>query len=266
MKHTRTRLYLLVLPVLLLAATSANAQMVEHLMRGNTAVVVPGITTAWEMNPAALSGVGAIGGRHALSADIELSGDTDMFALNWAGAFGGGNSGLGAGYHDFAYGKQYGFGYGAMWPRNQLAWGATIGWTDPDVGDSDSYINIGVIGGTAIGGRHAARSQWGAVARDLTDSVVFDIGLAFDLGGGTLLAVDLRDLGDRYDRTVNLGGSRKLGRAQEWTAGVGVADGDLTFGAMRELRDATWRGGSWKVGAAFVDSDLIIGAFGTFGH
>lgn len=121
MKRTRVQLYLLVVAALALAATAAHAQIIETAMRGNTVVAAPGITTAWNFNPAALGGPGdtsagelqgATGSNHIFSAEFELSGDTDMIALNWGSVGGGRTSGLGAGYIDYSFGKEYGVGFG----------------------------------------------------------------------------------------------------------------------------------------------------------
>jgi len=260
--------------MVLVAATAAHAQTVDTAMRGNTVVAQPALSTAWWYNPAALATMSAYeedamalaGWRHAASADLELSGETDLLALNWGGSRENKSFGLGAGYIDLAYSDTFGAGFGKSW-KNDLSWGVSWRNIDSDVSsDSNNIFDVGLLKDSGPSGL-----KYGLVVRDVTDEfqMMVDIGAAMDLPGGILLAADIVDLLDEVETVFRIGATKRFGTAQNWEAGIGLDDGDLTVGAMYDAASG-WGGGSWRLGAAWLSADdgddtLILGAFGTWG-
>lgn len=284
MRHSRVQMYLLSVMALALAATAAQAQIIETAMRGNTVVAAPGITTAWTLNPAALGGVGDTsapavdvkwGGDadHIFSAEFEVSGDSDLIALNWGSVGGARALGIGAGYLDYSYGKEYGVGFGKSFGGPDTSWGLSLGRLDPDFADSETVFNLGVLGSLSMSPADPYAARWGVVVRDVTDEIIriFDVGMALDLAGGIRVAADIGDLTDEVDRRFRAGASKRFGRDGQIEAGLGFDDGDLTLGAIWSMRTAGPRGGAWKLGAAWLEGDggakdsLLVGAFGTLG-
>jgi len=278
MKRTATCLSVAIMVVFM--ATAAHAQIIETAMRGNTVVAAPSLSTAWVYNPAVLAslaglddqGAGLMGWRHAASADLEVSGDTDLFALNWGGSQVRKDFGLGAGYWDFMDGSIFGAGIGKAWKKG-MAWGVSWQNMDPDgAGSSENVFSAGLTG--HWGGNEytqMAPVRYGLVVRDITDEMqtTIDVGASVQLPGGILLAADLADLTDEIDSALRIGASMRFGLSNEWQAGIGLDDGDLTVGAMYNST-AGWAGGSWRFGGAFQDLDdaddsLIVGAFATWG-
>lgn len=283
MKLARLHVYGLVGLALAVCVTGAHAQMVQTIMRGNTVVADPSVTTAWLYNPAALASLagleaefpavpGESGWRHAASADLELSGDTDLFALNWGGVKAGKSFGLGAGYLDLCDNSYLGAGFGKSWSKKGISWGLTWKNWDLPSGDSENIFDLGMImESPREAGSSVSALKYGLVLRDVTDEIahIWDIGVVANLDSGVKIAADLSDLTDEIDRQFRIGATKRFGAKKTWEAGIGFDDGDLTLGAMYDS-STDWKGGSWKFGAAWQNMDegkdsLIIGAFGNWG-
>lgn len=267
--------------VVVLVASVANAQQYKNLARGATAIAAPTFSSAWFSNPAVLAGLNVPEDdtlmpsekvwRNEASVDIEVSGDNNVWALDWGGYNSGSGWGIGAGYVDSEGGQGYGVGvsrrFGGVSVGVNLLHVSADGDAEADEasvrsaiaagpgveGDEDADIlSIGVYKyfdmagkeNSSIVGVHA-----GAVYQDITDEVdgVLNLGVALDFVQGWTLAADLLD----FD-TLNIGASTRLGKAKEWEVAAGLADGDLTVGATYDVtRNA--EGGNWRVGLAWAD-------------
>ena len=279
MMNRRFRAVLLSVAVLALMASAASAQLVENAMRGGTVVAAPTASAAWIMNPAMLGSAAAApadpfqasGMKHAVSADFEVSGDTSLFSVNWAGAQAGSDLGFGAGYTSADDAHLYGVGVGKAFDSFSagLAWahfGPAHGYR------SENMFHLGVGGSVPMGPSMAQPASWGLVVRDLSGQMRrhLDLGVALPLDGGILVAMDVRDITDEIDRTFHIGGSMQFGKAEEFEVGVGLNDGDLTLGALYDLSRAGMSS-NWKAGVAWVAGDrhrsdtVLIGVSGTLG-
>ena len=270
----------------------ASAVTVDVAIRGNAAVADPGISGAWDYNPAglaALAGMNPAGQqgewRHAASTLISLNGDPNTFALNWGGVQTGKDFGLGAGYFKAGDTTVYGAGLGKSWPKQGIAWG--VSWHHVNVdsrtdsvqarsalaGGSDNVFDVGMLGDASHLGIEAIRNvHYGAVVRDVTDEFArrLDLGVVFDVAGGVRVAMDLSDLTDQLDRRFRIGATTHVGSKQAWLVGAGFDQGRPTAGVMYDNATA-WQGGAWRFGAAWQDgqagesSRILVGAFANWG-
>jgi len=277
MKHT----VVLVVACLLLSTaafasgSSMSAFFIPEIMRGNTVIGNPSQSIAWSGNPAALAGektdalTDGPAMDNAASFATNLSGDEDVWALSYGGRSMVKGWGIGAGYVDADYSESYGLGFGM--PVSGFEVGVNWRHTDMDVwspgvdslqgsymDDSQDLFDLagrkvwtydGDGNGAVIKG--VSKMAVGAVLRDVTDEVdsTLDLGVSLDFANGWTFNLDLLD----FD-TVNLGASTRIGSAKEWEVGAGLADGDLTLGAIYDItKDGAPT--AWRVGVAWADYD-----------
>lgn len=274
------RLVILLTVAFVSAATLGSAQSlsIETAMRGNTLVGAPTSSTAWANNPAGLADLArhesetqlATGWRHAGSAAFELSGDSDLFAINWGGAQIGKGYGLGAGYADAWSTRLIGIGFGKAWGRKNIDWGVNWSQVSPDGGDDEDRFDLGVRGEWGGWGiSTVAPARFGAVARDVLGEPSLDLGAVFELRGGIKLYADVADVTDRWDRTFHFGATQRYGPEKQFELGAGLSDGNLTLGLLWDAH-VGWNGATWRFGAAWQESEsgdnsLIAGATATWG-
>lgn len=269
------QLSLLVL-VLMMVVSVAGAQDIESMMAGRAQIGAGLISEAWLQNPAFL-GLNAGSGDpdgiwyHGVVAAIELDGEADLRTLSWGG---------------HPAGKPYGAGAGIIDVEGMDAWGAGIGWGSPtgriaaglnfqsvDAGNSDDLSVLDF----AASGRMSEdlgldSGIWGIVVRDITDEMTttLDLGVGFDVSQWRI-AADLEDVSDEEETILQVGASRFFGREDNWQAGVGLDDGDLTAGLVYHgtTRDNEM---DWKLGFAYIDGGdgeddaLVLGGGTTWGR
>lgn len=276
MKHT---VVLVVACLLLSTAAFASSSglspfFIPEIMRGGTVIGNPSQSIAWSGNPAALAGeksdavTDGPAMDNAASFALNLSGDDDVWALSYGGRSMVKGWGVGAGYVDTDWAKGYGVGFGM--PVNGFEVG--VNWRHLDW---DTVVHVDSAQGIYMDDTQdlfdlAGRKVWtydgdadgavvkgvskmavGAVIRDVTDEIdsALDLGVSLDFANGWTFNLDLLD----FD-TINLGASTRVGSAKEWEVGAGLADGDLTLGAVYDIaKDGEPT--AWRVGIAWADYD-----------
>ncbi len=293
MKHSVA--CLVVVMLVAVCVTGAQAQLISNMMRGNTAVARPSASTAWYGNPAVLAPLASAGvdeygefdakpWANSISGDVQVSGDGDMYVLSWGGQNLAKGWGIGGGYANVEDGDDvdvYGLGFGRPLTSG---WSVGVNWMHTSVDSNDTASPDGYVGPANGGGTWSAdedtfdlavrkdfandstKTPWltgltfGAVLRDVTDEIDshLDLGVALDMVGGWTLAADLIDFDD-----INVGASMRFGEMSEWEFGAGLSDGDPTLGFMYDVTQNP-EGGNLRVGAAWADYDaddvIIAGA------
>ena len=257
----------------------APTATLDVAMRGNTLVASPGISGAWAHNPAALADLAGMsndlpavnGWRHAASGLVELSGDSDILAVNWGGVKTGKDFGLGAGLIDAFDTTFWGVGFGRSMPSRDIAWGASWINIDPKTRSSSNIISLGVAGNlSSLGVATTSPVRYGVVARDITDEFerMWDLGIATQ-AGGLDFAIDIADIANAMDRRFRIGATKRVGDANHIQIGAGLDEGNLTFGALYDS-GTDWQDGVWRFGGAWQDMDhgddaILAGAMATWG-
>jgi hypothetical protein len=263
MKHL---VVLLSVVVIVLTMSAADAQWYRNMARGDTMIADPAFSTAWLANPAVLASLAAPADgevakwHNEASADIKVSGEDDFWGVDWGGFNAAQGWGVGAGYWDSEWGKEYGVGVGKAFKDFSVG----IGWqrqdedsvsvpdsAQYDTDDSWDFFQVGLYKNFEMADETSSVSnvRAGAVWWDVTDEIdsAIDLGIAVDFVEGFTVAVDWLD----FD-TINFGASTKLGKAKEFEVAAGLSDGDLTVGANYDITHNA-DGGNWKVGFAWAD-------------
>jgi hypothetical protein len=246
--------------------SSAFAQFTpRQLGMGNAAIAVADDGAAWFQNPAGLGGLNlACEDKKAWANDVigsYIDSANNGLDLTWSGWQPKSAMGFGAGVMDIDnFGKFVGAGFGMNVKKSPFSLGANIIKIDPDLGDSQTRFNLGLLYKFAVANADPIRA--GLVLEDLTDESsngpFLHAGVAWPVNKQLMLAMDIIDVTDEVDTTFNFGGEFLFGQQYEWAVRGGLRDGDLTLGAGYAF-DATWR-----LDAAFADTDgdniLSIGA------
>lgn len=123
-----------------------------------------------------------------------------------------------------------------------------VGSAQAGLDDDSTIFNVGLMY-HAIPGAETVRL--GARLNDVTDElpgdVTVDLGASARLPEGVLLAVDVRDVGDEVDTTVNIGAEYELPNTG-LVLRAGAADGDFTAGGG-------YRWGMWEAAIGWADLD-----------
>lgn len=274
MKHLVVVVACLILSTAAFASSSSLSPLfIGEIMRGNTAIGNPSQSVAWSANPAALAGektdavTDGPAMDNAASFATNISGDYDQWGLSYGGRSMVKGWGIGAGYTDTDYAKGYGLGFGmplsgfevgVNWRR--LDWDSMASVDSLQAFGRDSSQDVFDLAGRKVwtyGDDNASSVKGmsklaaGVVLRDVTDEIdtVIDLGVSADFANGWTFNIDLLD----FD-TVNLGASTRLGVAKQWEVGAGLADGDLTLGAIYDIaKDGEPT--AWRVGLAWADYD-----------
>ena len=220
----------------------APTATLDVAMRGNTLVASPGISGAWAHNPAALADLAGMsndlpavnGWRHAASGLVELSGDSDILAVNWGGVKTGKDFGLGAGLIDAFDTTFWGVGFGRSMPSRDIAWGASWINIDPKTRSSSNIISLGVAGNLlSLGVATTSPVRYGVVARDITDEFerMWDLGIATQ-AGGLDFAIDIADIANAMDRRFRIGATKRHEVRADVFAHAMSKDGKGEFGAL----------------------------------
>jgi hypothetical protein len=272
-------LALLTLAVLIaIPPVAAQAPTIDAAMAGNTYLAAPDAAGAWYYNPAALASIAGLEAglftmenwKHNASAAFEVSGESDTFALNWGGYQMSQEFGLGAGYVDAWGANTVGVGFGKSWRGGDMAWGVNWRHVDPVVGTANNIFDVGLVGSLGtLGVKSLEGVRWGLCVRDLTGDVkrTWDLGLAFAAPAGLTVAADLADVTNEVESRFRLGVT-KLFAGGRVKAGIGLDDGDLTFGAT--LAGGSLSSGNISFGFAWQerensDNSLLIGASAQWG-
>lgn len=262
----------------------AQTLTVDTAMRGNTLVADPGLAGAWWNNPAGLANLVGVksdsdayhGWHQAASVAGEFSGNTDAFAVNWAGNEAGHSYGLGAGYQHQQGGNVWGMGFGKAWPKEDISWGVNYHHFEAQGGGgSHNIFDVGILGrlpAPSIEGVSAIR--YGVVVRDVGAAIkrLCDVGVAADLPWGLHFAMDLADVSNALGRRFRIGVTKELGTTPALRVGLGLDQGDLTLGAIY-APTTKWEGATWNAGVAWQQmkgqlgaaNAVLVGASGTWG-
>ncbi|GEM_PF-6896365 len=268
------QLSLLVL-VLAMAVSVAGAQDIESMMAGRAQIGAGQLSEAWLQNPAFL-GLGAWNDgadsfwNHSIVAAVEIDGDTDLRALSWGGNPAGKPYGVGAGMVDVEGMDAFGAGIG--WGSSTGRIAAGLNFQSIDTGNSDDLSVLDfAVSGRASSALGLDGAIWGIVVRDITDEMTttLDLGLGFEAAQWKF-ALDLEDVSDEVDTILQVGASRFFGREDNWQAGVGLDDGDLTAGLVYHASTSDAKL-DWKIGLAYIDGGdgeddaLVLGGGTTWG-
>jgi len=272
-------LALLVLALSVTLSASAQTPTIDAAMAGNTYIAQPDGPGAWNYNPAALAAIAGLDAglftmedwKHTASATFELSGQSDMFALNWGGYQMSKEFGLGAGYIDAWGTSTLGAGFGKTWGGGSMAWGVNWRHVDDGVNSANNVFDLGLVGTLGdMGIRAIERLKWGLVVRDLTGDIqrTWDAGLAMALGQGLNFTADWVDVTDEMDSRFRVGLTKTFGQGDRIKLGAGLDDGDLTLGAT--VAAGGMANGSLSFGVAWqahdnVDDTLLLGASAQWG-
>ncbi len=262
---------LVVVMLVAVCVTGAQAQMISNMMRGDTQVARPSASTAWYGNPAVLAPLASAGvdeygefdakpWANSISGDVQVSGDGDMYVLSWGGQNLAKGWGIGGGYANVEDGDDvdvYGLGFGRPLTSG---WSVGVNWLHLSMdwaGTASSDENTFDLAVRKDFANDSTKTPWltgltfGAVLRDVTDEIDshLDLGVALDMVGGWTLAADLIDFDD-----INVGASMRFGEMSEWEFGAGLADGDVTLGFLYDVTQNP-EGGNLRVGAAWADYD-----------
>ena len=285
MKHLVVVLACLILSTAAFASSSSLTPLfIGEIMRGNTVVAAPSQSVAWSGNPAALAGqkvdgaTGDVAMDNAASFATNISGSDDAWGLSYGGTNVLKGWGIGAGYVDTDYSKGYGIGYGmplkglevgVNWRRSEFDYAPSMEYASAAQATprsrKESLFDVGVrkvwTYGEGEGMKGVSSIAGGAVLRDITDEIdtIVDLGVSFNFNSGFVVNVDLLD----FD-VFNAGVSKRFGSASEWELGAGLADGDLTLGAIYDIAK-NGEPTAWRVGIAWADYDwddvLYAGAY-----
>jgi len=216
---------------------------------------------AWVYNPAGLAwlpqaspqgkGSQLIVGFGQVDTEDIVGENTTIYHVHTASPVGGRTMSWAAGAVRFALADTQltalGAGFGARLGKTQgWSWGASITQVEVEVSglgsDSDTYVDAGLILGGLPVGKEGARGgtlRIGAVWHDLlseSDTTVLDVGAAL-LGAGYVVDLDILDITDDIDQTVNVGAELEFGGGL--LGRIGSLDGDLTVGGG--LRTSTFQ-------------------------
>lgn len=242
-----------VVVALSLAAVPASALTARALGMGQAQTALASDAAAWMYNPAGLAWLPQaspqgkasqliVGFGQVDTSDI-VGEDTTIYHLHAASPVGGPTAGWAAGAVRFALldaeMTTLGGGFGARFGKAQgWSWGASLSQVEVDVSglgsSSDTFLDAGVIlGGLPVGkqGAQGGTLRIGAVWRDLlgeSDATILDAGAAL-IGTGYVVDVDILDVTNDVDQTVNVGAELEFGKGL--VGRVGSLDGDLTVGA-----------------------------------
>jgi hypothetical protein len=253
MKHV----WMVAVLVCVVLTSAAFAQFTpRQLGMGNTATAIADDGGAWFQNPAGLGGLNVACEENKKWANdiIGFGGDSSdsFFGVTWSGFEPAKAKGFGAGYVDGGNTKIFGAGYGQNWKSSPLSVGVNVLRNDPDVGDSDTFFNIGFLYKFARPDADPIRA--GLVISDVTDASdngpFFNIGVAWPVNDQLLLAVDVNDLTDEVDSNFDFGAEYLFGKQYEWAVRAGSADGDLTLGGGYAFAN------NWRIDAAWADTDV----------
>lgn len=243
------------LVVCLVLASGAWAQGFGsgRLMGMSAAIAVVDDATAWNVNPAALARLNVCPAREGKewANDLLLGyGENDYgssLGFSWSGWNQEANLGFGAGYVDHrSYSKGFGMGVGRPFGEK---WAAGINF---------GYLNTPTDGAVTFNGGvlydFSQAVRGGLVVSDLFGRYdvgpFFDAGLAAYLSPRLLVAVDVYDITDEVDVSINGGAEYAL--SDRWDLRAGTFDSgdghDLSVGLG-------WAGKAWRVDAAYRDSE-----------
>lgn len=263
--------HIIVATLLVLAIASIASADITTIIRGDVMVAAPTASTAWYGNPGALAPAASMdesaeGWQNEISGVFEVSGDTDLLAVNWGGHPNGKNWGVGAGYVDQYDVSTFGGGFGMNF--KQFGVGVSLSNVDYD-DDNELLVDLGVRGKLPLMEESGVDLSYGVVARDLFDNIDSD----FDLGVYARFAekfgagLDWASVSD--EDILRIGGTYDLDTFKfPMTLGVGLNDGNLQFGATADVMKTDV--GALRVGLAYVDTDddnsVMLGATYTFGQ
>ncbi len=170
----------------------------------------------------------------------ETGSDWGFKAAAVAGANPDSGWGLGAFYADDDWDNWWGLGAGKKFGET---WSLGAGMLKED----ETVFNAGLIYQLAL--PNPGVISLGLFVMDITDEwggPIYNVGACMPLGETARLAVDVWDLTDEWDTTVNVGAEAIV--APDWCVRAGSMDGDMTFGAG-------YQGDGWTLDAAYVDWD-----------
>jgi len=215
---------------------------------GEAQTAIASDAAAWIYNPAGLAWLPQAAPQGKASQLIVGAGQVDtpgdnvtIYHLHAASPVGGPTAGWAAGAVRAAVGDTeattFGGAFGARFGRAQgWSWGGAVRQTKVEVGgisDSKTYVDAGLIlGGLTMGqGAQGGMLRLGAVWRDIlgeSDNTILDAGAAL-IGVGYLVDLDVNDVLDKVEQTVNVGAELEFGKGL--VGRIGSLDGDLTLGA-----------------------------------
>lgn len=268
---------LMLVAVLTLLASIAVAQDIETTMAGRAQIGAGLLSEAWLENPAVLGLHGLADGTadggwvNSVAGLYELDGEADLRSVSWGGHPAGMRYGIGAGWTEVADMDAAGLGIG--WGSKDGRLAAGLNYQSVDVEGLDSLDVFDVAIGGLLPDVCAAFDTgiWSIVARDITDEMTttYDAGIGFQ-SDVWRVAADLEDFTDEHETIFQIGASRRFGAMNQFQAGAGLDDGDLTAGVV--YHDSASDGAvNWKVGLAWLDGDdsgddaWVIGAGADWG-
>lgn len=258
-----------IVAVLVVLASGAWAQIPGLTPRaigmGGAAIGVADDAAAWLENPAGLPSLnvpcpeGKDWGHDIIGAFANVS-DTDIFGVTWSGMKPSDGLGVGAGFLDIEDGGNvFGAGAGYAFRNSPFSVGANLAFLNPEVGDDQTVVNAGAM--YRVMRTDRAPIKIGLTVNDITDEIggaFWNVGVGIPVTEKLLVAIDVNDISDEIDTTVNGGVELTLGNQNEWKVRAGAIDtGDdheLTLGVGYKKPDANWRA---DFGFANFDPDAL---------
>lgn len=261
--------YYVLVAIMLTAVTittaSADPVLARELAMGLTHVGLADGPNAFLANPAGLPALAdfndGLKSAAAVSARVDNE-DGDAWSALYSAASGSKPIGWGAGFWEVnTAGSETDFfavGFGGRLVRTgELTGGLTMinasvsagqnSVTQAMADDDVTSLNVGLMYLLPV----PSSVRLGAVVNDVTDElpgdVTVDVGASVLLPEGLLLAVDVNDVADEVDTTVNVGAEYQLPRSGV-VLRAGAADGDFTFGAG-------YRWDQWELSGGWADLD-----------
>jgi len=230
---------------------------------GGAGIAVADDAAAWFQNPAGLAALsvpvkeGTEYGNDVLFGYANND-DTAAWGLTWSGWKPSDNIGFGAAYADAEdMGSMFGAGFGAGLKDVPLSAGINVMALNPDGGDDQTVLNLGVLYRLSLG-KDSAPLKIGVTGTDITDEFevgpFWNVGLAWKATKDLLLAVDFTDITDEMDAGQQISGGAEFafGDSKEWRARAGVMDNgdesDFTVGVGYQAKQ-------WRADFGYVDTD-----------
>jgi hypothetical protein len=245
-----------VVAVLIVVAGGAWAQIPGITPRaigmGGAATGVADDAGAWMQNPAGLAALnvmcpeGATWGHDVIAAYANID-DADAFGITWGGMKPENRFGAGAGWINLDGDLNvFGAGAGMAIGQSPFSAGASFAVFDPDGGDSEIAWNVGLM--YRVLREEKAPIRLGMTINDISDEfggAFWNFGASGMLTEDLLAAVDVLDLSDEVETTINAGLEYTTGNADEWKLRAGLFDtGDdheITLGVGYAKPDSRWR-------------------------
>lgn len=261
--------YYLLTAMLLLALAAAGASadpvLAREVAMGFTQVGLGDAANAFVANPAGLSSLpesnGGMKSLAAFSVRVDDE-DGDAWSALYSASSGSKPIGWGAGFWQTDMGSVesdfFGVGFGGRLVRNgELTGGLSlinasrsgqVSAAQDGLDDDTTSLNVGLMYHLMPA---TGRVRVGAVVNDVTDElpgdVTVDLGASVLLPQGLLVALDVNDVADEIETTVNVGAEYAL-QGSGVLLRAGAVDGDLTAGGGYRWRE-------WEAGLGWADLD-----------